>query len=127
MSSVLGPRTFGKQEELVFLGREISEQKDYSDKIAEKIDNEVHALLQGGYETARELLESNNKKLHQIANYLIANETVDGKELADLFESKAPTIKMPSKLKAIKNRKIKPSQGKITQGAGTGTTPAPMS
>jgi len=127
MSSVLGPRTFGKQEELVFLGREISEQKDYSDKIAEKIDNEVHALLQGGYEAARELLESNNKKLHQIANYLIANETVDGKELADLFESKAPTIKMPSKLKAIKNRKIKPSQGKITQGAGTGTTPAPMS
>jgi len=92
MSKLLGPRTFGKKEELVFLGREISEQRDYSDKTAEDIDDEVHNLIQSAYETATELLNTNKAKLVQIANYLMANETVEGKELAELFESVAPEV-----------------------------------
>jgi cell division protease FtsH len=90
MSKRLGPRTFGKKEELVFLGREISEQRDYSDKIAEEIDGEVHDLIQTAYETATTLLTDYRQKLVQIANYLIVNETVEGKELAELFGSEAP-------------------------------------
>ena len=86
----LGPRTFGKKEELVFLGREISEQRDYSDKIAEEIDDEVHNLIQAAYHTATDLLKTHAQKLAQIANYLIANETVEGKELKELFDSAAP-------------------------------------
>tara|TARA_B100001123_G_C15345700_1_gene1037032 strand:+ start:14705 stop:16624 length:1920 start_codon:yes stop_codon:yes gene_type:complete len=129
MSSKLGPRTFGKREELVFLGREISEQKDYSDRIAEEIDNEVHLLLQGGYNTAYELLENNNKKLHQIADYLIANETVDGEALLALFDSKAPAVKKSTKTRSQSIRKPRKgsSQKKPTPGAGTGTAPAPAS
>ena len=90
MSEHLGPRTFGKKEELIFLGREISEQRDYSDKIAEEIDNEVHNLIQSAYNKATELLKSNSAKLAQIANYLVINETVEGKELAELFNSEPP-------------------------------------
>ncbi|MDP6102552.1 MAG: cell division protein FtsH, partial [Dehalococcoidia bacterium] len=90
MSERLGPRTFGKKEELVFLGREISEQRDYSDKIAEEIDDEVHNLIQAAYATATEQLTTHRAKLAQIANYLITNETVEGKELAELFDSTAP-------------------------------------
>jgi cell division protease FtsH len=90
MSKRLGPRTFGKKEELVFLGREISEQRDYSDKIAEEIDDEVHTLIQAASDAATELLGTHKAKLAQIANYLITNETVEGPELAELFASTAP-------------------------------------
>ena len=92
MSDSLGPRTFGKKEELVFLGREISEQRDYSDKIAEAIDNEVHNLIQYAYSKATDLLTTNSAKLAQVAIYLMANETVEGKELETLFDSEAPEI-----------------------------------
>ena len=87
MSESLGPRTFGKKEDMIFLGREISEQRDYSDKIAEEIDDEVHKLIQSAYEQATEILTANKGKLAQIADYLVANETVEGKELNELFES----------------------------------------
>ena len=92
MSEHLGPRTFGKKEELVFLGREISEQRDYSDKTAEEIDGEVYKLIQAAYSTATELLTSHRPKLVQIASYLIANETVEGNELAELLNSVAPEL-----------------------------------
>ena len=89
MSVRLGPRTFGKREELVFLGREISEQRDYSDEIARIIDEEVHNLIDAAYSTATQLLTDNQPKLVQIADYLIENETVEGKELEELFSADA--------------------------------------
>jgi cell division protease FtsH len=88
----LGPRTFGKREELVFLGREISEQRDYSDKIAEEIDQEVHNLIQTAYYTSRDLLSTHRAKLTQIARYLMTNETVEGNALEELFDSDAPAL-----------------------------------
>ncbi len=87
MSAKLGLRTFGKKEELVFLGKEISEQRDYSDKVAEEIDQEVDNLIRKAYTKAKKLLRDNKMKLDQIASYLIENETVEGKPLEDLFES----------------------------------------
>ena len=93
MSTSLGPRTFGRREELVFLGREIHEERDYSDKVAEEIDLEVRALIQKAYERAEEILTSNHEKLAEVAQYLIQHESVEGDNLKRLFdgpEAQAP-------------------------------------
>lgn len=86
MSSKLGPRTFGKREELVFLGREISEQRDYSDKIAQDIDEEVYSLVENAYQTATKVITDNRSKLSQLARHLIAHETVEGDELKEILD-----------------------------------------
>jgi cell division protease FtsH len=90
MSKKLGPRTFGQRQELVFLGREISEQKDYSDKIAQIIDEEVHNIIQQAYNTAKKKLTANKEKLNQLAKELLAHETLDEPELDKIFEGLAP-------------------------------------
>ncbi len=92
MSAKLGPRTFGKREELVFLGREISEQRDYSDKVAETIDDEVHSLVENAYNRATQILTDNKAKLVQIARHLVEHETLEGDELQTLFDSPAPDL-----------------------------------
>ena len=92
MSKKLGPRTFGKREELVFLGKEISEQRDYSDSVAETIDEEVLGLIDNGYQTAKRLLTTHKSKLTDIAKYLISHETAEGETLDELLSSSPPTI-----------------------------------
>jgi hypothetical protein len=87
----LGPRTFGKREELVFLGREISEERDYGDRIAEEIDQEVRELTHRAYEQAQKILTERKAKLVQIAEYLIEHEAVSGDELARLFDRDDPS------------------------------------
>ncbi|MCE2457014.1 MAG: cell division protein FtsH, partial [Dehalococcoidia bacterium] len=89
MSKKLGPRTFGKRDELVFLGREISEQRDYSDSIAEQIDDEVQSLIGGAYETAMRLLKEYKPNLERISEYLLENETIEGENFADVFDTPA--------------------------------------
>ena len=86
MSEKLGPRTFGKREELVFLGKELHEQRDYSDRVAEQIDEEVHGLIDRAYVTAQGLLKSHGSTLKRVAEYLIANETVQGDDLQELLK-----------------------------------------
>ena len=85
MSKKLGPRTFGKREELVFLGKEISEQADYSDNIAQTIDEEVHGLLEKSYTIATDVIKSNMGKLTALAEYLLEHETIEGDKLKDLL------------------------------------------
>ncbi len=87
MSEALGPRTFGKREELIFLGREISEQQDYSDKVAEEIDQEVKGLIQTAYRRAEEILVTHKPKLVRIAEYLIEHETMNGETLNRLINT----------------------------------------
>ena len=87
MSEKLGPRTFGKREEMVFLGREISEQRDYSDKIAETIDSEVHDIIDSAYNVATEVIKEQMPKLEQLAEYLIEYETIEVDELNTLWET----------------------------------------
>ncbi|MAX10262.1 MAG: cell division protein FtsH [Candidatus Marinimicrobia bacterium] len=87
MSASLGPRTFGKRQEMVFLGNQSNEERDYGDKIAEEIDQEVHSLISWAYEKANELIEENKPKLVQIAEYLIEYEAVSGENLDKLFNS----------------------------------------
>ena len=90
MSDKLGPRTFGKREELVFLGKEISEQRNYSDKVAEDIDSEVQKLIGDAYDKAKLLLVKNKEKLAQLAQHLIEHETAEGEVLDQLFKSAPP-------------------------------------
>ncbi len=92
MSEKLGPRTFGKREELVFLGREISEQRNYSDQVAETIDEEVHSLIDNAYQTAKRLLGAHKAKLTQMAKYLIDHETVAEEALDELLNSQPPSL-----------------------------------
>jgi cell division protease FtsH len=95
MSERLGPRTFGRREELVFLGREISEQRDYSERVAQEIDDEVQGIIFQAYTTAKQVLVENYSKLTQVARHLIQHEMVEGPELAKLFESQAPPVDSP--------------------------------
>ena len=91
MSGKLGPRTFGKREELVFLGREISEQQDYSDHFAEEIDEEVRRIIETAHETATRELTKRRDMLDRIAHYLLKHENVEDKALAALFEGMQET------------------------------------
>ena len=86
MSKTLGPRSFGQKQEMIFLGREISEQKDYGDKIADEIDEEVHQLILQAYSAANKILTEKKGKLIQLAKTLIVRETLEGKELEELFD-----------------------------------------
>ena len=90
MSEKLGPRTFGKREELVFLGREISEQRDYSDQVAETIDSEVYNLIDTANRNARDIIVEHRAKLTKLAKYLIDHETVEEDELIELLDAKPP-------------------------------------
>jgi cell division protease FtsH len=87
MSEKLGPRTFGQKEELVFLGREISEQRDYSERLAEEIDEEVREIIDRAHEVARSIVRDNRPKLDQLAQRLLEIETLEGEELLALMAS----------------------------------------
>lgn len=91
MSTELGLRVYGEKQELVFLGREISEQRDYSDAIAEKIDQEVRKIIDAAYEQAYTLLTQHKDKLELIAQTLLQVETLDAEQFASLMEGKDPT------------------------------------
>ena len=86
MSDKLGPRTFGKREELVFLGREIHEQRNYSEKVALQIDDEVNLLIQHANVTALKIMENNKERLKIIAEQLIADETIDEDQFEELMK-----------------------------------------
>ena len=85
MSDKLGTRTFGNKQEMVFLGREISEQKDYSERFALEIDREINKLIEEGYNTAKRILTENMLKLKSLAERLIAQETLEGEGLEKIF------------------------------------------
>ncbi len=90
MSDKLGPRTFGQRQEMVFLGKEISEHRDYSDLTAQQIDEEVHNRIQRSYAAAKQILEENFAKLQQLADLLIEKETLVEEDLASIFEAHSP-------------------------------------
>jgi cell division protease FtsH len=96
MSERLGPRTFGQKEELVFLGREISEQRDYSEKIAEEIDDEVRHIIEQAHELARKILRENKDKLVILAEKLIEVETLEGDQLITLLGDAPPAAEEPA-------------------------------
>jgi cell division protease FtsH len=86
----LGLRTFGRREELVFLGRMVDEQQDYGDKVADAIDAEIKSLVEDAYARAKDILNKNRPKLVQIAQRLVAEETLEGEKLETLFKEPVP-------------------------------------
>jgi cell division protease FtsH len=91
MSDLLGPMVYGQKDELIFLGREISEQRDYSESVAEKIDIEVRQLVQEAYEKAKTLLNNYRTELEAVAERLIEVETIDRAEFEQIFTEPVPT------------------------------------
>ena len=86
MSEKLGPLSYGKKGDQVFLGKELSQSRDYSDSIALEIDNEVHDMVSSGYKKAFEILEENKDKLELLANALLEHETLDLKDIESLMK-----------------------------------------
>ncbi len=86
MSKTLAPRTFGSREDMPFLGRELHEQRNYSEKIAEQIDAEIHDIITGNVTRVAELLKKERAQLDKIARELIEKETIEREEFEALFE-----------------------------------------
>ena len=97
MSENLGPLSYAKGEEQVFLGREIAQHRDYSEATAKKIDDEINKLIKNSYGRAKTVLNENLDILHKLAEELLEKETVMGKELDELIHSLRPGIELPSK------------------------------
>ncbi len=85
MSTVLGPRTFGEHEELVFLGREIHEERDYSDKTAEEIDKEMKRLIEEAQAVAKKTIDTHREKLEILVKALLEKETIEQDEIIALL------------------------------------------
>jgi len=90
MSESLGPLVYGKKDELIFLGREISEQRDYSDAVAEQIDQEVRSIVNEAHARARQILEKYRDRLDAVAERLLEVETITRKEFESLFPLPEP-------------------------------------
>ncbi len=91
--SNLGPRTFGKKEELIFLGKEIGEEKDYSEKTAEDIDKEVSRFIAEARETAEKIIKERKNVLEKIVQVLLEKETIEKEEFEEIIGIKKEIIK----------------------------------
>jgi cell division protease FtsH len=90
MSDELGPMVYGQKEELIFLGREISEQRDYSESVAQKIDIEVRRVVDGAYKQAKDMLTTYRKELDAVAEKLLEVETLSRSEFEKIFPPPFP-------------------------------------
>jgi cell division protease FtsH len=123
--STLGPLTFGKKEEQIFLGREIAQHRDYSEDTAIKIDQEVRRLVDAGYNTAKGVLSENKDALTRVANALLDREVLDANEIKLILEGKElPPSKIPSKSDDGVQQVLKPEPGRPGIAKG-GEHPAP--
>ncbi|HEY7352608.1 MAG TPA: ATP-dependent zinc metalloprotease FtsH [Terriglobales bacterium] len=123
--SELGPLTFGKKEEQIFLGREINQHRDYSEATAIKIDEEVKRMIGKGYETAKGILAANHDTLVRIAVALLEREVLDANEIRLIIDGKElPKIIPPSKGDDGVQQVLKPEPGRPGIAKG-GEHPAP--
>jgi len=105
MSDKLGPVVFGKKEELIFLGKELAEERNYSEKLAELIDEEVIRLIKKAQKQAERILKRKRKTLDKIAKVLLEKETLEKEELAKIVKGSSKTLKSSSKTsKRVKKR-----------------------
>ena len=98
MSDELGPIVFGEQQEQIFLGKNLGHERNYSEEIAAKIDSEIHRIVEEAYKDVTKLLSDNEKFLHDMANALLEEETIDSKAVDNLYKygtTKAPEVEEP--------------------------------
>jgi cell division protease FtsH len=84
MSELLGPRAYGRREDMIFLGREIHEERDYSESKAVVIDAEIDTLIKQGLETAQTIITKHRDAMDRIANYLTTHETIEREQFAEI-------------------------------------------
>ncbi len=118
MSAKLGPRTFGKVNELVFLGRDIAETRDYSESVAEQIDGEVTGLVSEAHQRAADILRQNEEALRRVADNLIRLETIGIEDLEAILEGK----ELPDPIEAVKEE---PAETEAEATPPTSESPAP--
>ena len=106
--SRLGPLTFGKKEEQIFLGREIAQHRDFSEETARQIDSEVRSLVDSGYQSAYSILDQNAPIMHRLATALLERETIDANEIRMLIEGQElPPLNPPSNGSASGDPEVK--------------------
>jgi cell division protease FtsH len=125
--SELGPLSFGKKEEQIFLGREIAQHRDYSEETAIRIDEQVKKLVQGGYDTAAAIIEKHSDALVKIAETLLEREILDGAEVLALIHGEV----LPPRQDGGKDSEdhtqqvIRPEGGRRVPGLSEGERPQP--
>ena len=122
MSDRLGPLSFGKRDELVFLGREIGEQRNYSDDVAKTIDEEVRAIIDRAYERAMDVLVTHRAKLDALAEKLVAEETVDGPDFEALFSDLPPKTNIHGQIPGV----VAPEPGEADPSQTPTPAPTPI-
>ena len=106
--SSLGPISFGEKEEMIFLGKELGEQRNYSEKVASQIDQEVASFIKDAENTAKKVLSKKKKTLEKIAERLIEKETIEREEFEELIgQRKAPAPKIKVKKERVTKLKVK--------------------
>ncbi len=124
MSDVLGPLTFGKKEEAIFLGREIAQHRDYSEQTAQTIDREVRDIIERNYKRAKEILASKLDLLHDLAKALLEFETLDGIEVDRIVNGLK--IERPLPDSGNNPTAASPSLSGERKESGGGAAPAPV-
>jgi cell division protease FtsH len=127
--SNLGPLTFGKKEEQIFLGREINQHRDFSEQTAIQIDQEVRTIVQNGYDLATKVLTDDRETLVRIAEALLEREILDANEIKLLIDGKPlpepvapPAVRPPED---GKQQVLKPEAKPGVRGLAEGERPAP--
>ena len=130
MSDRLGPMTFGQKEELVFLGKEIGEQRDYSEAVAQEIDQEVSRIVHEAYERAKDVLTRHHEQFERIAEQLIEVETLDADEFAALFEGVPPNEpeapQSPPSAPGVERSTTRPARDRRSPTLDMPPAPAPV-
>lgn len=132
MSEKMGPLTYGTKEEQVFLGKDFSSQKNFSDQTAKLIDQEVKTLIMGGYDKATELLTTHLDKLEQMAQALLEHETLNAQEIKDIIDGKSvsdgdsgmPQNLKPEELPVEKKKPKSDPEGGVLGGGMPDPAPA---
>ena len=106
MSEIIGPLTFGKKSEEIFLGREISHARDYSDEISQIIDEEITSFVKKAEKNASNILTKHLEKLHDIANALLEYESISGNEMNQIIKGET-IVRAESKPKKKRVRRRK--------------------
>jgi cell division protease FtsH len=126
--SELGPLSFGKKEEQIFLGREIAQHRDYSEETAIRIDEQVKKLVESGYDTASKIIEEHSDALVKIAETLLVREVLDGNEVTQLINGQPLTALPPSGQKDSEDHSqqvLRPESGRRAPGFSEGERPQP--
>jgi cell division protease FtsH len=86
MSDILGPMTYGTDEEEVFVGRDLNRSRNYSEEVAAAIDKEMRKLIDTAYHRAEAIIKQNMETLHRLADKLLEKETIDAREFEEIFQ-----------------------------------------